>query len=239
MAGIRENILVSTQVRDAYLQAITTLAEPNSGVRAQGLVDFINQNQIPVRMAGRDQELSRYDIFVFWHVVAMSIQLSVGNAAHSGPIFLLWHRMYLIRLEEACQGILGDDTFGLPYWDWAADGELPQQDQWRTDLWSDTYLGEARGSVRSGPVDQMRVRLFQHPQTGVLHSIEPRPIIRAAGQHRLAPTLPTEADVTVALGETVYDQPNWDQDAGGHRNRLEGWINGQWPAIAQPCPCLD
>lgn len=226
MAGTRENILVSTQVRDEFVQAMVALDQPNSGIMASTLANYLQTNNLPLRMVGQEQELSIYDIFVFWHVLAMSIPLSVGNAAHSGPIFLPWHRMYMIRLEEMCQQVLGNPDFGLPYWDWAADGELPVQDQWRTDLWSQDYIGEARGRVRSGPIAQMQVRLVQHPQTGDLVSVEPRPIIRASGMDPNLRTLPTENWVDVALDQMEYDRGPWGQSVVSHRNMLEGWIQG-------------
>jgi len=226
MAGIRENILVSTAVRDEFLQGMQALDQPNSGIMASTLFNFLRDNNLPLRMRGIEQELSVYDIFVFWHLLAMSITLSVGNAAHSGPIFLPWHRMYLIRLEEMLQQVLGDPDFGLPYWDWAADGERPRQDQWRTDLWTAAYIGEARGAVRSGPVATMRVRLVQDAQTGDLVSVSPRPIQRAAGLNPGVPDLPTEAQVQTALDQSVYDQAPWGQQVVSHRNVLEGWING-------------
>ena len=226
MTGTRENIHVSTTVRDQFLTAMRELDQPNSGVMASDIFNFLRNNNLPLRMRGIEQELSIYDIFVFWHVLAMSIQLPVGNAAHSGPIFLPWHRMYLIRLEEMIQQTLGDPDFGLPYWDWAADGELPMQDQWRTDLWSGTYLGEARGAVRSGPIADMRVRLVQDSSNGFLVSIAPRRIQRASGQDSRVRTLPRESDVQQALDQTIYDQSLWNRGVISHRNILEGWING-------------
>jgi tyrosinase len=225
MAGIRENILSSPQVRDDFFDAMLALDQTNSGVMASDLRKYLQANQIPLHVQGREQELSTYDIFVFWHVVAMSMDLPPGNAAHGGPIFLAWHRMYLIRIEEMCQQVLGKPDFGLPYWDWAADGELPAQDQWRTDLWREEYLGEARGRVRTGRLSEFPVRIHQHPITGVLHSIDPRPIERSAGLHPLALDLPTKPQEQFALAQTVYDQPDWDVDAISHRNILEGWIN--------------
>ena len=149
MAVIRENILTSPEVRDKFFRAITALDVPNSGVNTSDLANFLQTNNLPMRIGDKEQELSTYDLFVFWHVLAMSIPFTVGNAAHSGPIFLPWHRMYLIRLEEMCQQVLNDSSFGLPYWDWAADGELPAHDQWRTDLWSADYIG---GGTRASPV---------------------------------------------------------------------------------------
>jgi len=226
MTGTRENIHVSTAVRDRFLDAMRELDRPNSGIMASDLFNFLRNNNLPLGMRGIEQEMSIYDIFVFWHVVAMSIQLPVGNAAHSGPVFLPWHRMYLIRLEEMLQQTLGDPDFGLPYWDWAADGELPLQDQWRTDLWSEDYLGEARGAVRSGPIADMRVRLVQDSFSGALVSVAPRRIQRASGQELTVRTLPREADVQLALDQTIYDQSLWNQGVISHRNILEGWING-------------
>jgi len=226
MTGIRENILASPQLRNNFLDAMLVLDQPNSGVMASHLVNFLQTNNLPLRMRGLEQQLSPYDLFVFWHVLAMSMHFAVGNAAHSGPIFLPWHRMYLLRLEEMCRHALDDSDFGLPYWDWATDGDLPPQDQWRTDLWSASYLGEARGSVRSGKLAKMQVRLFQDPQTRVLWSVEPRGIIRNAGQSSLAPTLPRNEDVKAAIGQTIYDQPPWNENAIGHRNILEGWMQG-------------
>jgi len=226
MTATRENILVSTAVRDQFLQGMVALDQPNSGIFARHIAAFLRNNNLPLDIAGIDQELSIYDIFVFWHVLAMSIPLSVGNAAHSGPIFLPWHRMYMIRLEENLQQVLGDPDFGLPYWDWAADGELAVQDQWRTDLWSQDYIGEARGAVRTGPIANMRVRLVQDAQTGRLSSTTPRPIQRAAGLSTLVRTLPTEAHVQTALDQTIYDRSPWNQSVISHRNILEGWVQG-------------
>ncbi|WP_415919290.1 tyrosinase family protein [Tateyamaria sp. SN6-1] len=226
MTGIRENILASHAVRDAFLNAMVMLDTPNSGVWARDLARYLRDNNLPLTMRGQDQELSRYDIFVFWHVLAMNLNLSVGNAAHSGPIFLPWHRMYMIRLEEACQDVLGDPDFGLPYWDWAADGALRAQDQWRTDLWSPAYIGEARGRVRSGPVGQMQVRLVADARRRAVVSVTPRPIFREAGTDPRWPDLPTQAQVDAALAQPDYDVSPWNMDVTSHRNVLEGWVDG-------------
>ncbi len=223
MTAIRENVFTSISARDDYLRGVVALDQEMAGITAADLFQFLRRNNISLSMRGINQELSLYDLFVFWHVVAMRIPLPPGNAAHSGPIFLPWHRMYLIRLEEQLQRVLGDDQFGLPYWDWAADGEIqPPANQWQTPLWTNTALGEPRGSVRNGPLGGMEVRLVQ--SGGTLWSIQGRPIRRQAGQD--ITTLPRQSDVTTALSELAYDRPRWNQSANGHRNRLEGWLNG-------------
>lgn len=226
MAAIRQNILVSTDVRDRFLDGVVALDQERPGVTASDLASYLSNNGLPLSIRGIQQDLSTYDLFVFWHMVAMSLQLSVGNAAHSGPIFLPWHRMFLLRLEQEIQRVLGDPDFGLPYWDWAADGELPVQEQWRATLWTPDYLGESRGAVNSGKLGAFRVRLVQHPVTGNLNSITPRAIERQAGMDPDTPDLPDKLEELLAMDETVYDAAPWDRSADGHRNLLEGWPDG-------------
>ena len=229
MAGIRKNIMASTTARDKYVQALVALDQPRVDVTVQLLYDFPQRNFPQIRMRGINQNLSIYDLFVFWHVLAMMVETPLGSgrkAAHSGPVFLPWHRHYMILLEQFMQSALGDDDFGLPYWDWAADGELPRTQQWQTQLWTANYIGEARNRVLSGPIGGMRVRLWQD-RSGVLHSIEPRPIERNTGRGVGARDLPTTASVTTAKDENFYDLSPWSGGSqGGHRNRLEGWIGG-------------
>ena len=61
--------------------------------------------------------------------------LTGRTAAHRGPAFLPWHREYLKRFEAELQRIMGDSDFGLPYWDWEHDGDLPVPDQKTTPVW--------------------------------------------------------------------------------------------------------
>ncbi len=65
------------------------------------------------------------------------------NAAHSGPIFLPWHRYMLIRLEDHLRRVLDDDKFRIPYWNWAADAELA--DPRRAPLWDANMMGQFVG----------------------------------------------------------------------------------------------
>ena len=221
MAVVRENILNSADVANDFLNAVVALDQTMSGLRASDLLAFVQANNLNIQMAGIDQDLSIYDIFVFWHLVAMRIPLSVGNAAHSGPIFLPWHRLYMIRLEEFMQQVTGDDTVALPYWDWAADGELATGSQWLAEVWDPAILGESRGAVRSGPLSQIRVRLVEDAQTGRLVSIDPRPLERRAGFG--VSGLPDRGDVAVAMAADRYDAAPWGRGAGEHRDLLEGW----------------
>ena len=234
MTAMRENILTSVTSRDKYLQGVVALDQEMSGITTQQVFNYIQANSIPLPMFGLNQELSTYDLFVLWHSIAMNLPMPPGNGAHSGPVFLPWHRMYMIRLEQELQRVLGDADFGLPYWDWAADGELPRSSQWRTSLWTADVLGNARGNVTNGPLRDMRVRL--EGQGSTLASIPPRRLQREAGLDSRVRDLPQQSHVQLALNEDDYDRNPWSQAPRAHRNRLEGWLNE--PLFNNPRPQL-
>ena len=45
---------------------------------------------------------------------------------HHNNQFLTWHRMYLLYFEQVLRQASGDANLRLPYWDYAADGRIPQ-----------------------------------------------------------------------------------------------------------------
>jgi tyrosinase len=227
MTAIRHNLLTNDTARDQFLQGMVLLDQEMPGITAADVQSFLQNNVPHITIQGLNQQLSTYDLFVLWHIVAMSIPLEIGNAAHSGPIFLPWHRMYLIRLEEELQRVLNDVDFGLPYWDWAADGELSIAQQLNADIWSAQFIGNARGEVTSGAFDAMRVRLFNFTGNAIA-SVNPRRITRDASNIS-ARRLPRKAEVQFALDAFPYDEPDWDNNNNAHRNVLEGWHNS--PAL--------
>lgn len=51
------------------------------------------------------------------------------QAHHPGTdprMFLGWHRLYLLAFEDILRGVLGDDQFALPYWDYTKDARIPE-----------------------------------------------------------------------------------------------------------------
>ena len=160
MAAIRENILVSATARDKYIQGVKLLKNEFPGPTTSSL-----------GIEGPSRPVSTYDLFVVWHHVAMTTftppTQSDRNAAHRGPVFLPWHRFMLLQLEMNLQRVLGNDmTFGLPYWDWAQDGELPAARQGRAAIWGEDCMGGSGSPVTTGPFafdpsepDSWRVRI--------------------------------------------------------------------------------
>lgn len=226
--GVRRNILTSGAARDAYVAAVQALHREASNVRTATL-----------GIAGPDTVLSTWDLFVLWHYYTMNVATPTGsnrNAAHRGAVFLPWHRWMLLLLELHMQRVLGDPDFGLPYWDWAADGDLPPAEQPASPIWSANALGGDGTPVTSGPFvfdpadpDSFRVRVTENLLTGRLEAGE-RGLRRQLAQSSFD-TLPTSAQVSDCLGLTIYDRSPFDRNSGGFRNRLEGWSGAAGPGL--------
>jgi tyrosinase len=230
MAAIRKNIMSNQATMDKFVEGMAILDETPSGVDTTALNSFVKTTLPSESVFGEDQEFSLYDLFVFWHVFAMSIIVPPANAAHGAPIFLPWHRMYLIRLEQELQRVLNDPDFGLPYWDWAEDGELSSSQQIQTQLWTNSGIGEPRGNVTQGRIGDMRVRLISFNMSGTVQSISPRRIQRNASNSR-ARTLPKKSHVHSAVAHNQYDVSPWDRTVASHRNLSEGWTGATPPAM--------
>ena len=214
MAAVRRDAVRSPAALEGYVAGVLALK-----------AEFLGPTTADLGIAGPPEPVSTYDLFTVWHHLAMGRMTppSQGdrNAAHSGPVFLPWHRLMLLLLELQLQRVLGDDQAGLPYWDWAADGEAGAADQLRTPLWQDTGVGGSGIPVADGPfaADRYRVRIESGP-TGRLRTTD-RGLHRDLGAD--VATLPARTDEAAALGTSPYDLPPWDRSVGGFRNRVEGW----------------
>ena len=74
------------------------------------------------------QNVSTYNFFTYMHSYAARSDALVCKKqaddnitidfAHAGPVFPVWHRHYLLIVESQFQRIMGNGSFGLPYWQW-------------------------------------------------------------------------------------------------------------------------
>jgi tyrosinase len=227
MTAVRVNILADAQAATGYVDAAVALSTQLTQVTARSAGQVLARVLPGFRLRGLEQQLSVWDLFVLWHWTSMQLAgtppAPMRNLAHGGPVFLPWHRMFLLRLEQQIQRHTGDANTGLPYWDWTtAGGDLPPADQLTTRLWTDTLLGSPRGTVTTGPLAAHRIRIEERDDG--LWSVPPRPIQRAAGIR--IRTLPRSADIAAAVDQPSYDHSPWDSSVLTHRNVLEGWING-------------
>jgi tyrosinase len=221
VAAVRRSI-TEPSARDAYVRGVLAL-------KAETLGPTTTQLGIP----GPTLPVSTWDLFVVWHQRAMMRMTPPTqgdrNAAHSGPVFLPWHRFMLVLLELQLQRVLGDPDVGLPYWDWAADGDLPPAEQPATALWGPDGIGGSGFPVPDGPftADAFPV-LIESDRFGGLRSTE-RGLLRDLAAD--VADLPTTAQVRAALALTAYDAPPWGRSSAGFRNRLEGWRPGPGPGL--------
>lgn len=226
----RRNILAGAAVAKAFAEGVRALKQEPSEFRPSSL-------GIPRPGGAPDTPFSTWDLFVLWHWHAMTTSTGGGrNAAHRGPVFLPWHRWLLLELEAQLQRVLGDPDFGLPYWDWAADGDRPPGQQASGGLWVEGVMGAAAGTGRvvSGPftvAKGFRVRLDHNQAQGLFATS--RGLRRSPG--RAAATLPTSTQVkTVVEGQTVYDADPWTAASrSGFRNLVEGNIAFTADSVAE------
>lgn len=206
MAVVRRDILSDTTVRDRYRNGVRLL---KNDVLKQGWPNT-------------------YDIFVIWHFNAMMTltpptSASGRNAAHSGPAFLPWHRWMLMLLEHHLQRVLNDSTFGLPYWNWAADGAKTPAKQRTAALWKANCLGDFENNPATWRVNIEQAGTLTPSLVATNRGLE-----RTRGVDTDRLPRPADARDAVHRGEpnVVYDATQWDRNSSGFRNELEGWISG-------------
>lgn len=227
MAIIRPDILKDASARQRYAKGINLLKR-----------EFTGPTTASLGIPGPSRLVCTYDLFVVWHHTAMSTMTPPAqgnrNAAHRGPVFCPWHRFMLRQLELNLQRVLNDNTFGLPYWDWAADGQKTAAQQKKSSVWAADAMGGSGSPVKTGPFrfnsadpTSFRVRIEADVNGQLVqrnHGLR-----RAFGTN--VPKLPTKVDTNGVLTLTPYDATPWDATSSGFRNRLEGWAAPTPPAL--------
>ena len=214
-AVIRSNVVTNVAARTKYVNGVKLLKAELTG-----------PTTVSLGIPGPSTKVSTYDLFIVWHHVAMNTftppTQSDRNAAHAGPVFLPWHRFMLRQLELNLQRVLGDNTFGLPYWDWAADGQLSASAQKTAPIWKPDAFGGQGNPVSNGPFTPAQFLIkVEAGAGGTLRQTNHG--LRRAFAVNGASTLPKRTDTAAVLAETNYDKSQWDSTATGFRNRLEGW----------------
>lgn len=227
MAVTRRNILRDDTARDLFVRGVLLLKN-----------EFTGPTTTSLGIPGPSQRVSTWDLFVVWHHVAMMTMTPVTqnsrNAAHRGPVFLPWHRFMLHQLELNFQRVLQNNTFGLPYWDWAQDGELPPSQQPSSPLFGPNAMGGSGSPISTGPFvfapanpNSFRVRIVANSSGQLVQTS--RGLRRALGAG--ASGLPRKADTTNVITRTPYDASPWTVSSASFRNRVEGWQGPSAPAL--------
>ena len=223
----RANLLTDAGAREKYVRGVKLLK-----------AEFTGPTTTSLGIAGPTQQVSTYDLFVVWHHAAMSTPTPSTqgdrNAAHRGPVFCPWHRFMLRQLELNLQRVLSDINFGLPYWDWASDGQKTPAQQKLSQLWAASAMGGSGSPVMTGPFGfqangpaAFRVRI-EADVNGRL--VQTNHGLRRTLGAQIA-RLPNKADVAGVVSLTPYDALPWSTSSAGFRNRLEGWALPAPPAL--------
>ena len=223
----RHNILQDDTARDGYIRGVLLLKN-----------EFPGPTTTSLGIPGPSRRVSTWDLFLVWHHVAMMTMTpptqNSRNAAHRGPVFFPWHRFMLFQLELNFQRVLGDDTFGLPYWDWAQDGELAVAQQRSAPIWSPTVMGGTGNPVSTGPFvfdpgdpQSFRIRIVANSSGQLIQAN--RGLRRALGAG--VPGLPRKTETADAVTRQPYDSSPWGVTSVSFRNRAEGWQGPGAPAL--------
>lgn len=62
--------------------------------------------------------------FLSWNGI---VKIHEKSCQHKNWFLLPYHRLYLMYFEAACQTVLDDPTFAVPYWDWSQDPQVPDE----------------------------------------------------------------------------------------------------------------
>ena len=105
--------------------------------------------ELKSRPAEPGKNFSVYDQFIAMHAAVMAARSPLNggaarNLGHDGPVFLPWHREFLLRIQKALSAV--DESVVLPYWDWTA------RDATFERLFADDFLGETAATTAIQPV---------------------------------------------------------------------------------------
>lgn len=175
-----------------------------------------------------DPDLSYYDQFVVWHLTLYPCSIGHEMArGHGGPMFLPWHRQFLLLYENALREVSRNNRLTVPYWDWT-DPEST------TAVFSDDLMGgdgnpDEEYAVTTGPFAKGKWELNVHP-SGFQWSSSATPYLtRRFGSFPGFGSLPTPEDVNFVLERPAYDVAPYDPNSDPNlsfRNALEGfWHN--------------
>jgi tyrosinase len=161
------------------------------------------------------KRLGIYDHFAAIHHGTFSHSSSRGShraAAHSGPAFLPWHRLCIRVVEKALAYADGDESFGIPFWNWMKGWNGMEK-----------YFGPGVGQ---GPNDTMTTGPFRGSVwvIGNYPGSDPIKSIRRTANDDPGHFL-TKSELMEALAVENFDAPPYSDKPNSYsfRNIIEGW----------------
>jgi len=185
--------------------------------------------------------LSYYDQFVDWHRSLYRCDPNLPHGAmpmpHAGPLFLPWHRQYLLMFEDALREVSGNKELTIPYWDWSS--EESTRAVFRDDFMGGEGDPNEGYAVTTGPFRRGEWPVTVQPQAwGEQLSRWPH-LVRGRAATPTIFSLPTATEVEAALSTPFYDVAPYDTTSDWHlsfRNNVEGYRDapGQVSMVCGP-----
>lgn len=157
----------------------------------------------------------RYDQYVIQHRDLFEVGI------HRNPIFLPWHREFLLQFELDLQRV--DPTVTLPYWDWTIDRSIGPP------IWSNDFMGG------NGEAPDNRVTTGPFGFPGWVLNITDPPFDPGPALRRQlgGGTLPTASQVSSTLASTPYSTFRANAEQFAH-NTVHVFIGGSAATASSP-----
>lgn len=217
---------VGSSIREIRVRKSVTALTPAERKEFVDAVAALKRAKSP-----HDASLSYYDQFVQWHkdryvCHAVEHQPSTNSMpmVHLGPMFLPWHREFLMRFEGALRDVSGK-AITVPYWDWT-DPQSVSPDHpnalFREDFMGGNGNPDEQYAVTTGPFKKGAWTLNVHPEGASWVASATTYLTRRLSD---VIALPKIEEVKTASASDEYDVPPYtaaSEHSRSFRNAIEG-----------------